>query len=149
MNRVRYPYIPDGLVIFEPVRRLPSRPTTADMCGTLPNALYKVLPLRYVYDPATFFQRIARGVATHRNARLDRLIHGEVRYWSPEDPPRETWAFPHLLTMHKHQSHSDDREYRFAFGTRSDVFDFKTCSVLWCRPVMCSLESNWTRRSIA
>jgi hypothetical protein len=223
MNRVRYPYIPEGLVIFEPVRRLPSRPTTAEMCGTLPNALYKVLPLRYaralvergemmwstltffqneldptrgdphegshryfpvtglhvtrherngrpdhaqfilpghgsqikafkchhifvysttfdpslaigdavsracveVYDPAIFLQRIARGVATHRKARLDRLIHGEVRYWSPEDPPREIWAFPHLLTMHQHQSHSDDREYRFAFGTRSDVFDFE------------------------
>ena len=47
MNRVRYPYIPNGLVIFEPVRRLPSRPTTAEMCGTLPNAFCRVLPLRY------------------------------------------------------------------------------------------------------
>ena len=27
--------------------------------------------------------------------------------------------------MHKHKSHRDDREYRFAFGTRSDVFDFE------------------------
>ena len=29
------------------------------------------------------------------------------------------------ICLHKHQSHRDDREYRFAFGTRSDVFDFE------------------------
>lgn len=78
-----------------------------------------------IFDPATFFQQIARAVATHRKARLDRLIHGEVRYWSPEDPPGDIWAFPHLLAMHKHDSHRDDQEYRFAFGTRLNVFDFE------------------------
>ena len=78
-----------------------------------------------IFDPETFFQRIARAVDKHPRARLDRLIHAEVRYWSTEDPPGEIWAFPHLLTMHKHISHRNDREYRFALGTQSDVFDFE------------------------
>jgi hypothetical protein len=223
MNRARYRFVPDGLVIFEPVKRTAYRPTTAEMCGTVPNKLYKVLPLTYarrlvdrgemmwstltffqneldpmrgdphegshryfpisglhvtrherngrpdhaqfrlpahgsqikafkchhifiysttfdkklaigdaatracveIFDPETFCKRIAKAVAAHHAARVDRLIHGDVRYWAPEDPPREIWAFPHLLTMHKHQSHRDDREYRFAFGTRADVFDFE------------------------
>ena len=220
---MRYPYIPIGLVTFEPVRRESRRPTTAEMCGTLPAALYKVLPATYaralvergemmwstltffqneldptrgdphegshryfpvsglevtrherngrpdhaqltlsghgsqikafkcqhifiysttldpnlaigeaasrtcveIFDPELVFLRIARAVAAHPKARVDRLIHGEVRYWSPEDPPGAIWAFPHLLTMHKHKSHANDREYRFAFGTRADVFDFE------------------------
>ena len=27
--------------------------------------------------------------------------------------------------MHKHETHKGDREYRFSFGTRADVFDFE------------------------
>jgi hypothetical protein len=78
-----------------------------------------------IFDPGIFFQRIGRALAAHRKARLDQLTHSAVRYWPAEDPPREVWAFPHLLTMHKHKSHESEQEYRFAFGTRADVFDFE------------------------
>lgn len=78
-----------------------------------------------IFDTVKFLGRIVQAVGQNRTTRPDRFIHGDVRYWSPEDPPREIWAFPHLLAMHKHTSHQDDREYRFAFGTRSDVFDFE------------------------
>ena len=46
-------------------------------------------------------------------------------YWSPENPPREVWALPHRLTMSKYEGYARDQEYRFAFGTRKDVFDFE------------------------
>jgi hypothetical protein len=78
-----------------------------------------------IFDPPEFTRRIAQAVESHHRARLDRFIHGGVRYWSPEDPPQGIWAFPHMLAMHKHESHSSDREHRFAFGVRSDVFDFE------------------------
>ena len=78
-----------------------------------------------IFEPQRFFERIERAVTAHRSARVDRLIHGEVRYWLPEDPPGAIWAFPHLLTLNKHKSHENDREYRFAFGIRADVFDFE------------------------
>ena len=220
---MRYPYAPSGLVVFEPRRREARRPSVAEMRGSLPQALYKLLPRIYaeslvgsgemmwstltyfqneldptrgdphegshryfpvtgldvtrhernglpdkhqftlpghgaqikafkchhifiysttfdpnleigdaesrasveIFEPERFFHRIERAVAAHRNARVDRLIHGEVKYWSPADPPGAIWAFPHLLTLHKHESHASDREYRFAFGIRADVFDFE------------------------
>src|SRR5262249_45894611 len=63
---VRSPYIPDGLVIFEPVRRFRRRPETTEMCGTLPSTLYKVLARPYaralvergemMWSTLTFFQ---------------------------------------------------------------------------------------------
>ena len=40
-------YIPKGLVPFEPVRRESHRYGSAEMCGLLPNTLYKVLPQRH------------------------------------------------------------------------------------------------------
>jgi len=78
-----------------------------------------------IFDSEQFVRRIARAIDNHHRARLDRFIHGEVRYWSPEDPPKDVVAFPHLLTLHKHRSHEPEREYRFAFGLRADVFDFQ------------------------
>jgi hypothetical protein len=78
-----------------------------------------------IFDPPKLFEHLRVSVAAHRSARLDRLIHDQVRYWSPTEPPGSIWAFPHLLAMHKHESYKAEREYRFAFGTRSDVFDFE------------------------
>ena len=43
----RKKYIPKGLVTFEPVRREFRRYGSAEMCGPLPNTLYKVLPQQY------------------------------------------------------------------------------------------------------
>ena len=65
---------------------------------------------------------MAREVAQHRTARLDRLIHGEVR----SGHPKTRRLIPFRRSRHaQHDSHKDEREYRFAFGTRSNVFDFE------------------------
>jgi hypothetical protein len=40
-------YIPKGLITFEPVRREFHRYERAEMCGSLPMTLYKVLPAQY------------------------------------------------------------------------------------------------------
>ena len=40
-------YIPKGLVRFEPVRPEFHRYERVEMCGPLPNTLYKVLPQQY------------------------------------------------------------------------------------------------------
>lgn len=39
------------------------------------------------------------------------------------EPTGNVWALPHLLTLHKHKDYEHQREYRFAFGTRANVFD--------------------------
>ena len=78
-----------------------------------------------IFEPSTFFQHMRRAVERHCKARADRLIHDRVCYWSPENPPREVWALPHRLTMSKYEGYAREQEYRFACGTRRDVFDFE------------------------
>ena len=216
-------YIPKGLVRFEPVRPEFHRYERAEMCGPLPNTLYKVLPQQYarrmldvgevmwstltyfqheldptrgdpfdgtlryfpaeglkvtrmernalacqtefalaaygnqfmatqshhifiysttldsrldigdpadracveIFEPATFLQQMRRAVERHCKACADTLIHDRVCYWLPENPPSEVWALPDRLTMSKYEGYAREQEYRFAFGTRSDVFDFE------------------------
>ena len=83
-----------------------------------------------IFEPATFLQHMRRAVERHRKASADRLIHDRVCYWSPENPPSEVWALPHRLTMSKYERYAREQEYRFAFGTRSDVFDFQNVTGL-------------------
>lgn len=83
-----------------------------------------------IFEPATFLEYIRRAVERHCKAHIQTLIHDRVRYWSPEKPPSEVWALPHRLTMSKHQGYAQDQEYRFAFGTRRDVFDFENVTGL-------------------
>ena len=85
-----------------------------------------------IFNPAELVDRVRLTLKRHRKARPETLIHDVVRYWSSDKPPEEVWALPHMLTMHKHQEHSWQREYRLAFGTRADVFDFENvdCRVL-------------------
>jgi hypothetical protein len=78
-----------------------------------------------IFNPTTFTQRGRNGIKRRRNARPETLIHDRVRYWASENPPEEVWALPHLLTMHKHKDYESQCEYRLAFGTRSNVFDFE------------------------
>ena len=83
-----------------------------------------------IFEPATFHQHVRHAVERHRKARVGTFIHDRVSYWSPENPPREAWALPHRLTMSKYEGYERDQEYRFAFGTRSDVFDFENITGL-------------------
>ena len=83
-----------------------------------------------IFEPATFLQHVRRAVERHRKASADTLIHDRVCYWLRENPPREVWALPNRLTMSKYEGYARDQEYRFAFGTRRDVFDFENVTGL-------------------
>jgi len=48
-----------------------------------------------------------------------------VKYYDFSDPPDNVWALPHLLAMHKQSGFLAQREYRFAFGIRRNVFNFE------------------------
>lgn len=96
-----------------------------------------------IFDPPQLVSRVREELKRHRKARPETLIHDTVRYWTASHPPEEVWALPDRLTMHKHESYAPQREYRFAFGTRTNVFDFENveCFVLqnnfrWPRQVL-------------
>jgi hypothetical protein len=78
-----------------------------------------------IFDPMTFVRRVRDAVKQHRKARPETFIHDRVQYWASENPPGNVWPLPHLLTMHKHEDHEWQREFRLAFGIRANVFDFE------------------------
>jgi hypothetical protein len=79
-----------------------------------------------MFDPPQFVRRVRDALGRDRRARIDTFIHHTVQYWSPTNPPQEVWAFPDKLTMHKRKDeYGYQKEYRLAFGTRTDVFDFE------------------------
>jgi hypothetical protein len=85
-----------------------------------------------IFNPATFVRRVRDAVKRQRKAQMETLIHHTVRYWASENPPENVWPLPHLLTMHKHEEHRRQCEFRLAFGIRANVFDFEnvTCFVV-------------------
>ncbi|MQA31682.1 MAG: hypothetical protein GEU82_17920 [Luteitalea sp.] len=69
--------------------------------------------------------RLRAGLRLTPKAKTSTLSHDEVRYYSFADPPGNVYALPDRLAMHKHDGFREQHEYRIAFGTRRDVFDFE------------------------
>jgi hypothetical protein len=78
-----------------------------------------------IHDPVKFLAQLRRRLDLLPRAKVATLIHDQVRYYSFGDPPGNTYALPDRLTMHKHDGFLGQSEYRFAFGTKRDVFDFQ------------------------
>jgi hypothetical protein len=86
-----------------------------------------------IYDPGKFLARVRSVLRQIPTAKAATLIHDEVRYYSFADPPGNVYALPDRLTMHKHEGFRSQYEYRFAFGTKRDVFDFEHIDYLLVR----------------
>lgn len=78
-----------------------------------------------IYGAVKFLERLRSTLQTHASARAETLIHDEVKYYDFGAPPDNVWALPHLLAMHKHNTFAGQREYRFAFGIRRNVFNLE------------------------
>ena len=87
--------------------------------GTLPSACVEI------HKPMIFLTKLRSVLRLTSRAKAATLIHDEVRYYSFADPPGNVYALPDKLTMHKHEGFREQHEYRFAFGTKRDVFDFE------------------------
>jgi hypothetical protein len=84
-----------------------------------------------IYDPAKFVLRLRAVLRRTPRAKVETLIHDEVRYYSFADPPGNVYALPDRLTMHKHDGFGNQHEYRIAFGTKRDVLTSSTSSTRW------------------
>lgn len=78
-----------------------------------------------IHDPSAFLARLKVNLGRWNHTQAATLIHDEVRYWRPADPPGNIYALPDRLTMNKHEDFREQYECRFAFGTKSNVFDFE------------------------
>jgi hypothetical protein len=77
-----------------------------------------------IYDPAKFLARLRGTLRRLPRAKVPTLIYDSVRYYSTEDPPDTEHELPDRVVMRKHEWFREQHEYRFAFGTRIDAFDF-------------------------
>lgn len=77
-----------------------------------------------VFDPSMLIQHVYSALHLHRSARPSTMIHRAVAYYDDVDELGPIHSLPHLLAASKPSTHAWQREYRLAFGTRADVFDF-------------------------
>lgn len=91
----------------------------------------------------TFMARLRTALRRMHRAKLKTLIHGKVTYYRTENPPEEVWALPDRIVLHKPQRFARQQEYRIAFSTRADAFDFENVNVALVqgRPATRSLDS--------
>lgn len=78
-----------------------------------------------ICDPVRFVARLRSALQADGGAAAETLIHNQVKYYDFAAPPDNVWPLPHLLATHKHNGFSEQREYRFAFGIRRNVFNLE------------------------
>jgi len=68
----------------------------------------------------------------------------KVTYYRTENRPKEVWARPERIVMHKPHRFADQCEYRFAFSTKADAFDFENVNLTLAQdqPARLPLDSS-------
>ncbi len=69
-----------------------------------------------VTNSAGVISRLHSAVARRKKIKPNKLFHGEVEYYSEEEAPGITWAFPKQIAMKKLSGYSDQEEYRMLFS---------------------------------
>lgn len=69
-----------------------------------------------IQDPVALISKIRSALALRRWVEHARLLHGNVEYYSPAEPPRADWAVPERIVMRKTTDYAHQAEYRLAFG---------------------------------
>ena len=82
-----------------------------------------------IADIDTFVARLRTALRRKPQAKPKTLIHGKVTYYRTENPPEEVWALPERIVMHKPGRFADQCEYRFAFSTKADAFEFENVNL--------------------
>ena len=72
-----------------------------------------------IYDPRKFMLRLRATLRRTARAKVETLIHDEVRYYSFTDPPGNVYALPHRLTMTKRERFRE--QYRIPHRVRSET----------------------------
>ncbi len=74
-----------------------------------------------IYNPSRFLSELRAALIRRPSIKDKKLIHGQVNYYSREDPATIDWALPEKIAMSKLQSFQSQQEYRIGFGVK-DAF---------------------------
>lgn len=75
-----------------------------------------------IQNPALFISKIRDALSRRPSIKNKMLVHGEVRYYEPHEPPIVDWALPERITMSKLEPFRPQQEYRIAFSVNG-AFD--------------------------
>jgi len=148
----------EGTKLYRPSAGLEITNLTTQQKGLLPHAFESTANERdiFVFCASTIFSSelaakfqasacveitdLPRFIAGIRSALLRRpsiksktLVHREVKYYAPDQPPLIDWAFPDRIATSKLDRYSFQREYRIAFGT-NDAFRLENTSIRLVAP---------------
>ena len=74
-----------------------------------------------IHNPARFIAGVRAALLRRPSIKSKWLVHGEVNYYTPEQPPIVDWALPERITMSKLSVYIPQHEYRLAFAV-NDAF---------------------------
>lgn len=69
-----------------------------------------------IVNPTRFLAGIRAALARRPSIKSKMLVHGGVRYYTPDEPPIVDWALPEKITMAKLSAYASQKEYRIAFA---------------------------------
>jgi hypothetical protein len=74
-----------------------------------------------ILNPSRFIGGVRAALMRRPSIKNKMLIHGEVNYYTPEQPPIGDWALPEKIAMSKLNTYVSQQEYRIAFAV-NDAF---------------------------
>ena len=80
-----------------------------------------------------FLARVRAALARRASIKNKTLVHGEVKYYSKEEPPLADWALPERITMSKLRAYEYQHEYRIAFAI-NEAFRFENTRIRLVAP---------------
>lgn len=80
-----------------------------------------------IRNPALFVSKIRGALLRRPSIKNKMLVHGEVKYYEPEEPPIVDWALPERIAMSKLESFRPQQEYRIAFSINGAFEVENTC----------------------
>jgi len=75
-----------------------------------------------IQNPALFISKIRGALSRRPSIKNKMLVHGEVKYYEPHEPPIVDWALPERIAMSKLEPFRPQQEYRIAFSVNG-AFD--------------------------
>jgi len=69
-----------------------------------------------IRNPALLISKTRGALARRPSIKNKLLVHGEVKYYQPHEPPIVDWALPERIAMSKLELFRPQQEYRIAFG---------------------------------
>lgn len=69
-----------------------------------------------ITNPTKLIAGVRAALLRRPSVKSKMLVHGEVKYYMPDEPPIVDWALPERIAMSKLDCYRSQQEYRLAFG---------------------------------